>query len=305
MTATATIRTPDDLLAMVPYVMGFHPRESLVLLTFGTDSFHARLDLPQSAAEASEAAACLAGAVEQNHARTGALVLLTEDPGLAEVVWDVVVPALCAAGLALVDVLRADGHRWSSRSAPERWADYDVTNHPLAAQAVYDGGVALSSREELAASLEPDDVLVQSMARRLQATTLPTEQGWLQAVLQAHAASGGPLGEQAAAQAILLMQDPATRDQGWCWLRRAQAAPYVEVLRDLLRRTPPDLVGSVAAVTAFAAWLAGNGALAWCAIDRAEQADPGNSLARLVSDLLQQAISPRLWEQRVCRSIAS
>ena len=50
MTRTRTLRAknPEDLLAMVPQVLGFHPEESLVLLTLGeaTDRFHARVDLP-------------------------------------------------------------------------------------------------------------------------------------------------------------------------------------------------------------------------------------------------------------------
>ena len=49
MTTTLTARGPEDLLAAVPVVLGFHPQESLVMLTFGAlRSFHARLDLPSA-----------------------------------------------------------------------------------------------------------------------------------------------------------------------------------------------------------------------------------------------------------------
>ena len=34
MTTTLTARRPEDLLAAVPVVLGFHPRDSLVMLTF-------------------------------------------------------------------------------------------------------------------------------------------------------------------------------------------------------------------------------------------------------------------------------
>src|SRR3954470_2495078 len=47
MTTTLTARGPADLLAAVPVVLGFRPRDSLVMLTFdAVHSFHARVDLP-------------------------------------------------------------------------------------------------------------------------------------------------------------------------------------------------------------------------------------------------------------------
>ena len=47
-TTTLTARTPEDILAVVPVVLGFEPTESLVMLTFGGDPpFHARVDLPE------------------------------------------------------------------------------------------------------------------------------------------------------------------------------------------------------------------------------------------------------------------
>jgi hypothetical protein len=55
-------------------------------------------------------------------------------------------------------------------------------------------------------------------------------------------------------------------------------------------------VASPAAVLGFSAWLAGHGALAWCAVDRSLRARPGHSLACLVSDLLDAALPPTRWD---------
>jgi hypothetical protein len=71
----------------------------------------------------------------------------------------------------------------------------------------------------------------------------------------------------------------------------------VALWTDLLRRAPDDVAASAAAVLGMAAWVAGQGALAWCAVDRAEAATPGNSLARLVADLLVAAVPPSAWEE--------
>ena len=63
-----------------------------------------------------------------------------------------------------------------------------------------------------------------------------------------------------------------------------------------MRRVPPTLVAGPAAVLAVAAWLAGDGALAWCAVERCRAVDPDHSLARLVADLLDEACPPDLWD---------
>ena len=42
-----TFRTPEDVLAAVPVLLGFEPSDSVVMLTFGgRETFHARVDLP-------------------------------------------------------------------------------------------------------------------------------------------------------------------------------------------------------------------------------------------------------------------
>ncbi len=44
-----TARSPDDLLAAVPVLIGFTPEDSIAMLTLGTHGcFHARIDLPTS-----------------------------------------------------------------------------------------------------------------------------------------------------------------------------------------------------------------------------------------------------------------
>ena len=61
-----------------------------------------------------------------------------------------------------------------------------------------------------------------------------------------------------------------------------------------MRRRPPTRWPAPAALLAFAAWQAGDGALAWCAVDRCLEADPDYSLAGLVAELLTAAVPPRV-----------
>ena len=62
-----------------------------------------------------------------------------------------------------------------------------------------------------------------------------------------------------------------------------------------MRRLPATHVAGPAAVLAFAAWLAGDGALSWCAVDRCRESDPTHSLAGLVAQLLESATPPDTW----------
>ncbi len=47
-TRTFTVRSEVDVLALIPYTFGFHPRDSLVMLALTAHGrpFHARIDLP-------------------------------------------------------------------------------------------------------------------------------------------------------------------------------------------------------------------------------------------------------------------
>jgi hypothetical protein len=69
----------------------------------------------------------------------------------------------------------------------------------------------------------------------------------------------------------------------------------VELWSDAVRRLPATHVAGPAAVLAFAAWLVGDGALSWCAVDRCRESEPAHSLAGLVAQLLESATPPDAW----------
>ena len=82
----------------------------------------------------------------------------------------------------------------------------------------------------------------------------------------------------------------------WAQMDRENAEAHVDLWRDVVRRSPEDLLAPPAALLGFAAWLAGNGALAWCAVDRAHRAEPGYGLAGLLSQALAGGVPPSAWE---------
>src|SRR5437764_85511 len=83
---------------------------------------------------------------------------------------------------------------------------------------------------------------------------------------------------------------PSTRDM---WRGRvAGLDPHVDLWRDVVRRARPDLAAPAAALLGFTAWRAGDGTLAWFAVQRALSEDPEYSLAHLMAEALLRALPP-------------
>ena len=59
---------------------------------------------------------------------------------------------------------------------------------------------------------------------------------------------------------------------------------------------PTRCAAAPAALLGFAAWQAGQGALAWCAVDRCHEVDPDYSLADLVAEALIRVVPPDAWD---------
>ena len=87
-----------------------------------------------------------------------------------------------------------------------------------------------------------------------------------------------------------------TRDVAWAEITRASSGHHVELWRGLVRRAPRDLLPGACSLLAFAAWQHGDGALAWCAIDRCLDVDPDYSMAHCVAQILTGAVPPSVWE---------
>ena len=99
------------------------------------------------------------------------------------------------------------------------------------------------------------------------------------------------------ARVLLGLLDAEGRDAAWAAMSRDVATPHVRLWTDAVQRAPDDLVAAPAAVLGLAAWLAGHGALAWCAVDRCQAVDPDNTLAQLVAEMLTHAVPPSAWSQ--------
>ena len=316
------LRTEHDLLALVPHTLGFHPEESLVVVALdrGGRPLVARTDIPDDPGDLCDGVDQLLVAAVRHGALTALVVAYSAESVVAEGAGGLLVLALEARGIDVVCGIRADGERWYPLELAVAEPDdallddgeaYDVRAHPFTADSVVRGHVTLGSREELRATLDPDPVLVGAVATaaaRLaplprRHAKLVREGQWLRRQVSSlagrrrgHLAEvGADWSAEAAARAVRDLQHQDLRDLVWCDLTRATADDHAEVWRSLLRRTPAAQSAPVAAVLAFAGWLAGHGALAWCAVERARAEEPGNVLAGLVAQALEEALPPSSW----------
>lgn len=323
---TRRISSPVDLLALIPWVLGFHPEESLVLVVVAGEgsNLHARVDLPRDDVETEVAVATLTHAVRQAGASQAALVAYTGDAECAAGVTAELAAELELCGVGVVGALRADGERWYSLDCdpdccPVEGIPYDLTTHPFTAEAVLEGQVTYPDRQSLADSLLPGDPdSVESVAaaaddalRALQAAArrplgvddpeglrrhLVAEGEWVRHRVRRFLSTGEPLDDAEAGRLVVAIVNIEVRDVAWAEMTRASAGDHVDLWRDVARRTPMDLLAAPAALLGFAAWLAGDGALAWCAVERSQEADPDYSLAGLVGTALTGAVPPSSWE---------
>ncbi len=313
MTTTLTARRPEDLLAAVPVVLGFRPHDSLVMLTFDASrTFHARVDLPPSPeAEASlpELVDALVGPCLTHRVGRVAFVSYSDDAGLSARVAAALRAAFGRAGIGVIDVLRADAGSW--RRVPARPGDhetpavpYDDETHPFAAQAVFEGRVTLASREDLRDTLASAPEAVARVVE-LQATTAACgsddddggDDGGVGGLVARCAATGDPLGDAEAARVLGAVVRVDVRDAALYAVTLASAPAHLRVWADLLRRAPESQVPDTAVVVAFCAWQAGDGALAWCALDRCFDVDPDHRLGRFLAECLTRAVPPSAWHE--------
>ena len=314
--------SPEDLLALVPSLLGFHPEDSLVVLTVGLagEPVHARVDLPRDPREVDGLAAHLTGVAVRNGVTHVAVVAYTDDAPLARTVVEALLARLHGESVALVCSVRADGERWwamavgGDTDAPG--TRYDVRSHPLMVAAVVEGAVVLGSRQELAASLEVGDAAEARVisahadavvARLRHAATRSGEVGaarrllggesrWVAHRVRRFLDDGERLDGRDVARLVALMAlSYGIRDVAWAEISRTNAVRHVDLWRDVVRRAPASLRAAPASLLGFAAWQSGNGALAWCAVECAQEAEPGYSMAGLLTQVLAGGLPPSAW----------
>jgi hypothetical protein len=312
------VRAADALVAVVPYLLGFHPENSLVVIAMSRPDSRVRLafrfDLPDPP-DPAQAAEIISYATDllTRHQFTDVVVVGYGPGTLVTPLADLARQALPAAGITLHDVLRVeDGRCWSylctdpSCCPPEGLPVGDVA-HPAATVLADAGITAAPSRAALAATLSPltgpdADVMTKATAQAEHAAARHAAArhekllaDWLTASQHAITTyrDGGTLttpGEHA--RLAVALTSLRVRDDAWARMDPAHAAAHQRLWTDLTRSARPDYAAAPASLLAFTAWQSGEGALANLALDRALADDPGYSMALLLREALAACLPP-------------
>ena len=317
-----TVKSPGDLITAVPYLLGFHPSESLVML--GLDGSHVvvtiRVDLAAAATDPGSVASAVSGMQRGGATRFVVIVFDLDAPRIGdELPWEalalevsgIVVDLGCEVADAL---LVAEGRYWSyvcfgAGCCPAEGTVVSPDSSEVPARATYAGMVALPDRAALEGLLTPSP----------EADRSSLAQAISEHVEGAHAlawAGGGPRIDRADVRALFKAARRAAdtgdvdlpvdtlglfaaalsripvRDRIWMALDDGRL-PDDRLWRHLACVLPAPYCAAPLFLVGWAAWRRGNGALAMIAAERAIEADPGYSAADLLASALVNAVDPR------------
>jgi len=304
------ISGPADLVAVVPYLLSFHPQESLVavFIASGRVVVTARLDLPP-AEGAKQIAREIGSLADRQRADEVIVLAYSSEAGHARAVLARLVDEM--SGAPLSDAIYVDGHRWWSLTCqqgccPPEGRPYEVETHPLAAEAVFAGLGVRADREslrQLAAGPSPEDHdRLLTRAEELAADLVPagSEAGELiEAMVTDALGSGARPGTDTRLRLALLCRQILVRDRAWALMERPTAHEHVQLWSDVVAVTPPDLAAAPVCLLGVAAWIDGDGALLNICLDRIAEVDPTYTLGHLLGDISDRALPPTFWDEWV------
>jgi len=297
------VRTPDELLAAVPHMLGFNPQDAIVLVPVSRGLPLARVDLPRTAEDRDEVMRNLRGPYGRN-ARPGAMIALvcvTEDRRSAELASQHVAAGLEKVGVSTQVRLWATEERWVELNTGLAGNRTPETSTRIAAESVIAGTARpAATRESLADSLvadrEPIAGVLPAARESAETSSQVTERDWALGRLEQFHADGNRLSDTEAARLLVAIESTGTRDALWEDMGRENATSHTALWTDLTRRAPDEVRTPAATLLAFSSWLGGSGAKAWCALDQIPEG-PLYSMASLVATVLQDGVNPAVWEQ--------
>lgn len=297
-----SVRSPDELISVIPHVLGFTPRDSLVLVPLSPELPAARVDLPTSAREREQAWESI-GDVYARHARPGAkigLVSFSADRDYADRLGQDFAIRFQSIGVDVPIQLWASDTQWADLDTGAAGPLTPETRENVAAQTVLHGlAQPAASREALAASLvgdrEPIAALLPDVRAAAAASTAHAEAAFALDRLGTFQSNGVRLNDLEAARLLVALESIPIRDQLWHDINSENSTSHVALWSDLTRRAPESVRAAPATMLAFASWLKGHGALAWCALDQVPQSQPYPA-AELVTTVVQNGVHPSRWQ---------
>ena len=297
-----TLTSPHDLLAAIPFLIGYHPENSLVLVALKDDSvgMAMRVDMPTDIAP--ESYDLLASHFQREAADAALIVAYVDSETDPEPVLINTSAALLRAGISIKESLIVSDGRYrsmlchdseccpplgspipdidSSRIA----AEHVIAGHPMPfanVSGLVQSIAALPSAMEESWQSEVRTFWIESDSENL----LDLQRDGATAVIDLageYAQGRGAEDRELVARVIGRISDIQVRDYALGSHNEETADAYWQMWRELLLIAPRGFVAPIASIFAALAYERGEGALAHKALDRALADDERYSLALLL-----------------------
>ncbi|GIH28397.1 hypothetical protein Aph01nite_67070 [Acrocarpospora phusangensis] len=315
--ATPRLRlsSPTDILTAVPFLIGFHPEHSLVVIGFigQVVRVSTRWDLPIEQGSLDGLLPLL------KREQVTMAVLIGYGPGsLVTTGVDEATRLLRSAGIEITESLRASDNRYWSylcqriACCPPEGTPYDPKASPIAAEAVVNGLVALPNRRSLERSVAPCHGVARlsmnrattraitsirtALAKGRPADLVADGIARVRTAIDVYA-RGDRLTDDEIARLGLDLSIIRVRDEAWTLIDDRDA--HLTLWRDVTQRLHPRHAAPAASLLAATAWRNGDCALATLALDRALTADPRYTMAVLLSRAIRNLLPPNVLRDRM------
>ncbi len=298
--ARLAVHNIDDLVGLVPYLIGFHPEESLVVIVIedGRVEVTARVDLAAVSGRGSPDA--LVGRLFDRYPAAAAwFIAYTGDDVLA---WAVLGACASLGGPARVQrLLQVGPDAWRSDEPDGPTGPIGSRVAAVAAEAAVLGLPLRPSRKALAAGITgPPEDEVDDLVARFDAAEVLLDRlgarGRRRLLRRLMAADGPPDRDDSVRLALLVPhEDAQVRALRLLSVRNAeqQLALWTRIVRHSLPAQRPAVLG----LLGMAAWQNGDGALAMVCLEQLDRIDPLEPIAALLDWLNDEVVPPHAWPQ--------
>jgi len=294
--ARLAVRTVDDLVGLVPYLVGFHPVDSLVVVVLcqGRVEVTARADLAEVADP--DGMAYLLGRLFERFPACEAWVLAYTDD--TELAWDVL-----AAGAALCGVMRLGrvihvGNGFWRCDAPDGDTG-EVGISSAAVQAAVLGLPVRRSRAELRELVAgPADGEIEELCDLFERVATEIAELGARPCRRLLARLLRRRGERVRADWVrlaVLVAEPEATLRLLSTMDAADADHLVAVWTQVVRHCLMPYLPNPLGLLGVASWLTGDGAMASICLERIQGIDPASPMAGLLAEIITQVLPPSAW----------
>jgi hypothetical protein len=326
-----TLTSPHDLLTAIPFLIGFKPTESIILISLRNDAVNLamRIDYPDEISKL-ELANLSSHLLRNDSDAAIAVFYLPSSASPSNPVLQKISEQLSKLPIQTKEFLVVQNGKWRSLlcrddlcCTPEGKEIPDIENSRIAAEQVALGRPLpfenISALNDSISALDSDEELLDLISKvpaiKYKTDPVPQQRQGAEAVIDFIAdfsADGVCRDKKLIALVLVRLQDLQVRDFALGSVSVETLEIYFNAWRWLLRKAPLGFVAPAANLFAAVAYEKGEGALAHRSLDRAEADEPSYAMTQLLRKVFISGWSPASFSAmrtelhpRICDAIFS